>query len=72
VVNPTIEREILIDAPADVVWRAVTEPDQVSSWFSDAAEIDPRTGGQGTFACGDRATTTPTTVSITVETIECP
>jgi uncharacterized protein YndB with AHSA1/START domain len=37
-----VERDILIDAPVDTVWRAVAEPDQVSRWFSDAAEIDVR------------------------------
>jgi hypothetical protein len=25
-----IEREILIEAPAEVVWRTITEPDQMS------------------------------------------
>ena len=40
-----IEREILIDAPLDVVWAVVTEPEHVSGWFSDSAEIDLRPGG---------------------------
>ncbi len=25
-----IERDVLIDAPVDVVWRTITEPDQIS------------------------------------------
>ncbi len=41
-----IEREILIDAPQDVVWSIVTEPEHVGTWFSDAAEIDLRPGGE--------------------------
>jgi uncharacterized protein YndB with AHSA1/START domain len=41
-----IEREILIDAPQDVVWAIVTEPEHVGAWFSDAAEIDLRPGGE--------------------------
>jgi uncharacterized protein YndB with AHSA1/START domain len=40
-----VEREILIDAPRDVVWSVITEPDHVSGWFSDAARIDLRPGG---------------------------
>jgi len=28
-----IEREVLIEAPAEVVWRTITEPDQMSQWF---------------------------------------
>ena len=30
---PTVEREIELDAPADVVWRALTEPEQLRRWF---------------------------------------
>jgi hypothetical protein len=37
--NLVIEREILIDAPAEVVWRTITEPDQVSQWFADRVEL---------------------------------
>jgi uncharacterized protein YndB with AHSA1/START domain len=45
-----IEKEILIEAPLDVVWRVVTEPDQITQWFIDEAELDPRLGGRGRFA----------------------
>jgi uncharacterized protein YndB with AHSA1/START domain len=41
-----IEREILIDAPMDVVWAVVTEPQYMSRWFSDAVELDLRPGGR--------------------------
>ena len=34
-----IEREILIEAPVEVVWRAITEPDQISQWFADRVEL---------------------------------
>lgn len=44
-----IEREIVIDAPLEVVWAIVTEPEHVGSWFSDAAEIDLRPGGEATL-----------------------
>src|SRR5690242_1663824 len=47
VVPDSIEREIRIDAPVDVVWRVVTEPDQITRWFSDRAELDLREGGDG-------------------------
>ncbi len=42
-----IEREILIDAPVDVVWSVVTEPEQIRKWFADEAEIEVRVGGGG-------------------------
>jgi uncharacterized protein YndB with AHSA1/START domain len=44
-----IEQEILIDAPLEVVWAVVTEPEHVGSWFSDSAEIDLRPGGEATL-----------------------
>ena len=43
----SIEREIVIDAPADVVWRTITEPDQITRWFADRVELDLREGGAG-------------------------
>jgi uncharacterized protein YndB with AHSA1/START domain len=41
-----IEREILIEAPVDVVWAVVTEPEHIGGWFSDSAELDLRPGGK--------------------------
>lgn len=40
-----ISKEIVIDAPPDVVWAIVTEPRHVARWFSNEAEIDLRPGG---------------------------
>jgi uncharacterized protein YndB with AHSA1/START domain len=42
-----IEKEVLIEAPIEVVWRVVTEPDQITQWFSSKAEIEGRSGGEG-------------------------
>ena len=44
-VPDTISREIVIDAPPDVVWAIVTEARHLAGWFSDEAEIDLRPGG---------------------------
>ena len=41
-----IEREILIDAPVEVVWAVVTEPDHISRWFSDSVDLELRPGGK--------------------------
>jgi uncharacterized protein YndB with AHSA1/START domain len=41
-----VEREILIEAPPEVVWAVVTEPEHIAGWFSDFAEIDLRPGGK--------------------------
>jgi uncharacterized protein YndB with AHSA1/START domain len=69
-VIPSIEREILIDAPVDVVWRAVTEPSQISTWFSDEAELDLRPGGEGTLVFSDKPDQGAMSVHITVQVVE--
>jgi uncharacterized protein YndB with AHSA1/START domain len=43
-----IEREVEIDAPVDVVWRTITEPDQIGQWFADrVVQLELRPGGHG-------------------------
>jgi len=39
-----IDREVLIEAPADVVWRTITEPDQISQWFASRVELVVESG----------------------------
>ena len=34
-----IDRDVLIDAPPEVVWRTITEPDQMSQWFASRVEL---------------------------------
>jgi uncharacterized protein YndB with AHSA1/START domain len=45
----TVEREILIEATPQVVWGVITEPEQISRWFSDDADIEGRAGADGTL-----------------------
>jgi uncharacterized protein YndB with AHSA1/START domain len=45
----SVEREILIQASPEIVWGVITEPEQISRWFSDVAELDARAGGEGTL-----------------------
>lgn len=68
----TIEREILIEAPVDVVWRTITEPDQIEQWFADRVQLDLRPGGTGTFVFEDRAASKETTAPLVVEAVEPP
>jgi uncharacterized protein YndB with AHSA1/START domain len=49
-----IEREILIEAPVEVVWRTVTEPDQISRWFADKVELEVKPGARGYLGFGDQ------------------
>jgi len=57
VASDTIEREILIQARADVVWGVITEPAQISRWFTDEAEVEALAGCAGTliWKAGGRA-----------------
>jgi hypothetical protein len=50
----TIEREMLIEAPAEVVWRTITEPDQMSLWFADRVDLVVEPGAHGYMGFGDQ------------------
>src|ERR1700739_875735 len=49
-----IEREVLIEAPVQVVWRTITEPDQMSQWFADRVELVIEPGAHGFMGFGDQ------------------
>jgi uncharacterized protein YndB with AHSA1/START domain len=49
-----IEREVLIEAPAEVVWRTITEPDQMSLWFADRVDLVVEPGARGYMHFGDQ------------------
>jgi uncharacterized protein YndB with AHSA1/START domain len=61
-----IEREIVIDAPVEVVWRTITEPDQISQWFADQVELEAKPGGRGYLGFGEQGG------PVIVETFEPP
>jgi uncharacterized protein YndB with AHSA1/START domain len=45
----TIERRLELDqSPADI-WRALTDPTEVTGWFGDSAELSPSPGSDGWF-----------------------
>jgi uncharacterized protein YndB with AHSA1/START domain len=56
IVPERIEREVLIDAPPEVVWSVVTDPRHVGGWFSDTAEIDLRPGGEAILTWEEHGT----------------
>jgi uncharacterized protein YndB with AHSA1/START domain len=68
----TIEREIVIDAPAAVVWRTITEPDQIVQWFSDRVELDLRVGGDGAFVFEHDDTGGDVTAPLRIEVVDEP
>jgi uncharacterized protein YndB with AHSA1/START domain len=62
-----IEREIQIDAPPEVVWSAITEPEHVARWFGDRATLDARPGAEASFTWDDGGT-----AHARIETVEKP
>jgi uncharacterized protein YndB with AHSA1/START domain len=67
-----IEKEILINAPAETVYRVITEPGQIAQWFSDAASLEAIPGGAGVLTFEDRATSQRMAVKLVVEAAEAP
>jgi uncharacterized protein YndB with AHSA1/START domain len=62
----TIDREVLIEAPVQVVWRTITEPDQVTQWFADRVELVVEPGAHGYMGFGDQGG------PVVVETVDPP
>jgi uncharacterized protein YndB with AHSA1/START domain len=61
-----IEREVLIEAPVEVVWRTITEPEQITRWFADRVELVLEPGGRGYMGFGDQGG------PVVVETVDPP
>jgi uncharacterized protein YndB with AHSA1/START domain len=61
-----IERDILIEAPAEVVWRIITEPAQMSQWFADRVDLVVEPGAHGYMQFGDQGG------PVVVETVDPP
>lgn len=61
-----IEREVLIEAPIQVVWHTITAPDQISQWFADRVELVAEPGAPGYLGFGDQGG------PVVVETVDPP
>jgi uncharacterized protein YndB with AHSA1/START domain len=61
-----IEREVLIEAPPEVVWRTITVPDQMSLWFADRVDLVVEPGAHGYMQFGDQGG------PVVVETVDPP
>ena len=44
-----IRQEIVLPAPRDEVWEALTEPERLEDWFANDVELDLRPGGGASF-----------------------
>ena len=48
-----VTREVVVPAPPEEVWEALTEPERLEEWFANEVELDARPGGAGVFRWGD-------------------
>ena len=44
-----VTREVVLDAPVEEVWEALTDPEQLEEWFANDVELDAQEGGEGVF-----------------------
>ncbi|WP_028644311.1 SRPBCC family protein [Nocardioides sp. URHA0020] len=52
----SIEREIHVDAPPEVVFEVVSRPEHIREWWPDEASFEPTAGAAGEIRFGDGAT----------------
>ena len=59
-----IRREIVLPAPREEVWEALTEPERLEDWFANDVDLDLRPGGGASFrwSNGEERTATVTEV----------
>lgn len=50
-----VTRTVELDAPAEDVWRALTEPALLGDWLDSVVELDVRPGGDGVLVDPDGA-----------------
>lgn len=67
----TIEQSIHIDAPVEIVWRMVSEPDQVVRWFADEIDLQATPGYRGSMTFHPESGGA-VHVPISIETVEPP
>jgi uncharacterized protein YndB with AHSA1/START domain len=41
-----IKKSVVIDASPEVVFKAITDPDELTNWFPDQAILEPKVGGK--------------------------
>lgn len=48
-----IRKEIVLPAPREDVWGALTDAERLEDWFANDVELDLRPGGGASFRWGD-------------------
>src|SRR3954451_23656719 len=68
----SIEGEIYVEAPPEVVYEVISTPDHVKEWWREEAEFEPVPGATGVVSWGDRCTPEATVVPLTVTEADPP
>ncbi len=45
-----IRKTIVIDASVEIVFKAITDPQELTNWFPDQAVLEPKVGGKMKFS----------------------
>ena len=48
-----VTREVVLDAPVEEVWDALTDPEELAEWFANDVELELEPGGGGVFRWDD-------------------
>jgi len=59
-----IRREIVLPAPREEVWEALTEPERLADWFANDVDLDLRPGGGASFRWSNGETRTATVTEV--------
>jgi uncharacterized protein YndB with AHSA1/START domain len=62
-----VERTLELSAPIERVWRAISDPAELSRWFGDQTRLEVRPGGDGAMAWDAHGT-----FAVRVEVVEPP
>lgn len=63
----TIERTLDFDVPIERLWRAITDPTELSAWFGHEAHFEPTVGFEGTMTWENHGS-----FALRVEEVEAP
>lgn len=55
-IKDSVKRQIVVNAPLEEVWNALTKPEHLNRWYTKNAEVDFRDGGRGFMDHGWGAT----------------
>lgn len=68
----TIERDIHVDAPPDVVFEVISRPEHMREWWPDDARFEPVAGAPGELVWRDEESGATTTVALAVVEVDPP